>query len=223
MRIAKLQDSRLRAADKAVLCAISAYHNETSGYSYPSLSQIGAAACVRDRHSLIGVIKRLEAYGFLTVKRVPGRGSTYVVSPTIGEGNPASVENNTSAENHTSAEIHTTPVRKFIPHQCGNSHHTSVENHTQNTKEIQIKQKEKPLVPAPAPARETAIPAHPIAPKFKAWGVAHRLIDTGDPEVFALTGGRKESSAGQLVSLLTGSDAGFQKVHPLLVKHQISV
>jgi hypothetical protein len=76
---------------------------------------------------------------------------------------------------------------------------------------------------APAPARETAIPAHPIAPKFKAWGVAHRLIDTGDPEVFALTGGRKESSAGQLVSLLTGSDAGFQKVHPLLVKHRIGV
>ena len=211
MAVTRLNDRRLKATDKAVLCAIASFYNADKGCSYPSVTQIGEISCCRDRHSVIRAIKRLEEYGYLKAGRSPGRGTAYVIY-TSAENN-TSAEINTTKEVNTSAEINTAPVHKLTPQPVQKSTHK---------KQIEKQIKTNSAL-TPAPAREAVIPAHPVAPKFKAWGLAHRLIETGDPEVYALTGGRKESSAGQLVKLLTGSDASFQKVHPLLVKHQIGV
>jgi len=77
--------------------------------------------------------------------------------------------------------------------------------------------------PSPAPAREAVVPSRPIRPAYRAWSVADALLSTGDSAVLTVAGGDRESAKGRLYALLTGTLADFQKVHPLLVKHQIGV
>ena len=211
MAVTRLNDRRLKATDKAVLCAIASFYNADKGCSYPSVTQIGEISCCRDRHSVIRAIKRLEEYGYLKAGRSPGRGTAYVIY-TSAENN-TSAEINTAKEVNTSAEINTAPVQKSTPQPVQKSTHK---------KQIEKQIKTNSAL-TPTPAREAVIPSRPIRPFYRAWSVADALLATGDSAVLTVAGGDRESAKGRLYALLTGTLADFQRVYPLLEKHQIGV
>ena len=76
--------------------------------------------------------------------------------------------------------------------------------------------------PAPAHACESRIPVAPIVIEVKAWKVARALVDARDPGIDAITQGKGTASLGYLRQLL-GSQDGFKRLQPYLVKHQIRI
>ncbi len=78
-----IRDNDLKPNEKIVLIILMSYNNKGFGYSYPSISTIMQNANIKNRNTVIKIIKELEKKGYIRKETVKGIGNKYYLK--VGE------------------------------------------------------------------------------------------------------------------------------------------
>ena len=223
---------------KSALFWLAWHMNEETGLCCPSISTLKREMEVGSENTVRSAIARLKALGLIesrfeyteggAIKRTTYRINMECAAIDVG----ATVDGASTVEGDSIVEP-PAMAGTYVPQPLRDGASTvegvSLNGCTQTKKEKEIKEKTN-LAPArtpaptptPAHACESRIPVAPIVIEVKAWRVARALAAARDPGIDAITQGKGTASIGYLRQLL-GSQDGFKRLQPYLVKHQIRI
>lgn len=78
-----IRSEKLKPNQKVVLIVLSSYFNKSCGYAYPSLKLIMQKSCIKDKNTIIKILKELERMGYIRKETVKGVGNKYYMG--VGE------------------------------------------------------------------------------------------------------------------------------------------